>query len=121
MFWDFTNNSPAGDSLNDQVYYKRELPAKAKGRVKAVVAHLRPGKYKMSLYLTGYRANDAYDTYLELGAPSQLTREQVGEIRRKNNDAPVMERTVEVGGSGNFSQVLPLRENDVYFINLRRL
>ncbi|HEY6899085.1 MAG TPA: glycoside hydrolase [Puia sp.] len=121
LFWDFTNNSPAGDSLNDQVYYKRDLPAKPKGPVEAVVTHLAPGKYKVSVYLTGYRANDAYDTYLDLGAPSQLTREQVRVIKEKTNDAPVLERTVEVGSNGRFSQVLPLRENDVYFINLRRL
>jgi len=120
LFWDFTNTSPAGDSLNDQVYYKRDLPAKPKGSVVALVAHLAPGKYKVSVYLTGYRANDPYDTYRDLGAPSQLTREQVRVIKQKNNDAPVSERMVEVGSNGRFSQVLPLRENDVYFINLRR-
>lgn len=119
LFWDFTNNSPAADSINNQVYYKRDLAAKPKGRVDAVVAHLAPGKYKMSVYLTGYRANDAYDTYLDLGAPSQLTREQVRVIKQKNSDAPVMERTVSVGRDGRFSQVLDLRENDVYLIKLR--
>jgi|GEM_PF-24621 len=121
LFWDFTNNSPAGDSVNNQVYYKRDLPAAPKGRVRAVVDHLAPGKYSLAVYRTGYRANDPYDTYLDLGAPSQLTREQVRVIRQKNSDAPVVEREVSVGRDGRCSQLLDLRENDVYFINLRRL
>ena len=121
LLWDLTNNSPAGDSINDQVYYKRDLPARPKGSVEAVIAHLAPGRYQLSVHLTGYRANDAYDSYLDLGAPSQLTREQARDIRMKNNDAPVLVRTVEVGNNGRFSQVLQIRENDVYFISLRRI
>jgi xylan 1,4-beta-xylosidase len=120
LMWDFTNTSPA-DSLNNQVYYKRDLPSRSKGQLKAVVNHVKPGVYRITVYRTGYRANDAYDTYLDLGAPTQLTREQVAVIRKKSNDTPVKERTVTVGQNGRFTEVLDLRENDVYLIDLHRV
>jgi xylan 1,4-beta-xylosidase len=120
LAWDYTNKSPA-DSVNDQVYYKRDLPARPKGQLETVVAHLQPGVYRVSVYLTGYRANDAYDAYLDLGSPAQLTKQQVARIREQSSDAPVRELTVTVPQDGRFTQVLPLRENDIYLIKLHRL
>jgi xylan 1,4-beta-xylosidase len=43
----------------------------------------------MTTYKVGYRVNDAYDTYRDLGAPAQLTKAQVAKIKSKNSGAPV--------------------------------
>ena len=76
LLWDFTNTHP-GDSVNNQVYYKRDLPSKPKGNVAIVYKNLPAGKYDVKVYKTGYRVNDAYRTYLDLGSPNQLTGQQV--------------------------------------------
>ena len=67
----------------------------------------------------GYRVNDAYATYRDLGAPPQLTVAQVAEIKSKNSGAPIDVRTVTVGQDGKFQQALDLRENDVVLIVLQ--
>ena len=62
--------------------------------------------------------NDAYATYRDLGAPDQLTRAQVAEIKARNNGAPIETRAVEIGRDGKFMQQFDLRENDVMLITL---
>lgn len=120
LLWDFTNTHP-GDTVNNQAYYKRDLPAKAKGTVTATFTNLPAGKYKLSVYQTGYRANDPYATYLDLGSPSQLTKEQVALIKQKNSDAPVLSKAITIGSDGRYSHSLPMRENDVWFLTLDKL
>jgi len=59
------------------------------------------GKYTMETYKAGYRVNDAYATYRDLGAPNQLSKAQVAEIKSKNSGAPLETRTVKIGRNGN--------------------
>jgi xylan 1,4-beta-xylosidase len=69
----------------------------------------------------GYRVNDAYTTYFEMGKPNQLTRPQVKEIREINNGAPVATEIVTVKADGAYSKELDLLENDVFLLNLVKL
>jgi len=39
--------------------------------------------YELSVYKTGYRVNDPYSTYLDLGSPNQLAKQQVQTIKQK--------------------------------------
>src|SRR5208283_2511698 len=75
LFWDFTPVAPP-DGVNDQVFYKAERPAEAKGRVRLEIANVPAGTYWLTICRTGYQMNDAYTSYLRMGAPSQLTRQQ---------------------------------------------
>ena len=119
LFWDFTVTHPA-DSVNNQVYYKRDLPPKSKGNVQLSIAHINSGRYLATTYKVGYRTNDAYATYMDLGSPSQLTPDQVRVIRQVNAGAPLSSQVVTVH-SGAFEQIFPMRENDVYLITLHKL
>lgn len=82
------------------------------------LANLAKGKYTLELYKVGYRVNDAYATYKDLGAPNQLTKAQVAEIKSKNSGAPLETRTVKIGRDGKFEQQFDLRENDVVLVTL---
>ena len=73
----------------------------------------------MELYKVGYRVNDAYDTYRDLGSPAQLTRAQVAEIKAKNSGAPLETKTVKIGRDGKFAQQFNLRENDAVLVTLK--
>jgi len=95
LLWDFTNTHP-GDSVNNQVYYVRDLPAKAKGKVKINVSNVPDGDYTLEIYKVGYRSNDAYTTYLDMGKPNQLTKQQVEQIKKLNDGTPVSSEKVTV-------------------------
>ncbi|HNW51587.1 MAG TPA: hypothetical protein PKH79_10935 [Prolixibacteraceae bacterium] len=120
LFWDFTNTHP-GDSVNNQVYYIRDLPSKSKGVVNIEIAGIPQGKYKLGISKVGYKANDAYTTYLSMNKPAQLTKQQVEVIKSQNDGSPVSIETIEVGTSGKFSRKIEIRENDVFLLNFIKL
>ncbi|MDR3458491.1 MAG: glycoside hydrolase [Verrucomicrobiae bacterium] len=118
LIWDFTNTHP-GPNVHNQVFYKRDLPSLPKNHVTLNLSHLPKGKYTVETYKVGYRVNDAYDTYRDLGSPAQLTKTQVAEIKTKNSDAPMDVHPVKIGPDGKFEQQFDLRENDVVLITLK--
>jgi hypothetical protein len=70
------------------------------------------------LYKVGYRTNDAYTTYLDMGKPAQLTKQQVEQIKKLNDGSPVSKEIVKVKAGITFTKEMDLRENDVYLLNL---
>ncbi|MCJ8208613.1 glycoside hydrolase [Mucilaginibacter sp. RS28] len=120
LLWDCTIDHP-GDSTNNQVFYKRLIPAKPIGSTRLKLRNLPAGKYRVEVYQTGYRVNDVYATYHDLGSPSQLTLQQVATIKKNNSGAPLMVSTVTIGSGGTFEKVLNMRQNDVYFVKLIKL
>jgi xylan 1,4-beta-xylosidase len=118
LIWDFTNTH-IGTNLINQVFYKLDLPARPKSKVTLRLSHVPDGKYAVETYKVGYRVNDAYATYRDLGSPAQLTRAQVARIKSENSGAPVDIRTVRIGRDGAFELQFDLRENDVVLIVLK--
>jgi xylan 1,4-beta-xylosidase len=118
LVWDFTNTFPGKNMIN-QVYYKRDLPAQPKGKVTLTLTNVPQGNYTVETCKVGYRVNDAYATYRDLGAPNQLTKSQVAEIKSKNSGAPLEVRTVKIGLDGTFTQQFDFRENDVVLVTLK--
>jgi xylan 1,4-beta-xylosidase len=120
LIWDFTNTHPGNSAIN-QEFYTRDLPPSKVTPVALTIRSLKPGHYALRLSRVGYRVNDAYATYRDLGAPSQLTREQVAYIRSANNGAPVEESLVTIGPDGVFSRSYEVRENDVCLVEIEPL
>lgn len=119
LFWDFTVTLPE-DSVNNQEYYIRDLPARDKGSVKIQLKRIPPGQYTLEVYQVGYRANDPYTTYFDMGRPGQLTREQVRKIKALNDGSAVLSETIVIGDKTGFERTLPMRENDVFLMVLKR-
>ena len=120
LAWDFTNTHP-GDTVNNQVYYIRDLPSKSKGKLIINISKVPEGNYVLTVYKVGYRCNDAYTTYCDLGRPTQLSIQQVEQIKKLNNGSPVASEIIKVKEGSIFSKVLDIRENDVFFLNLVKL
>jgi xylan 1,4-beta-xylosidase len=120
LFWDFTNTHP-GDSVNNQVYYIRDLPARPKGRVHVNILGIPEGNYLFEIYKVGYRVNDAYSTYLAMNKPKQLTKQQVDQIKKFNDGSPVLKENIRINSSGIFSKELDICENDVFLLRLIKL
>jgi len=117
LLWDFSNTHP-GDSVNNQVYYVRDLPSKSKGKVTVNLTGIPKGVYQLEVYKVGYHANDTYGTYLSMNKPLQLTKQQVEEIKKLNNGAPIATEVVKIKSNATFIKELNLKENDVYFLNI---
>ncbi|MDD3322102.1 MAG: glycoside hydrolase [Paludibacter sp.] len=117
LLWDFTNTLPK-DSINNQAYYIKDLPAKSKGIIRINLSGIPQGKYQLGIYKVGYKSNDAYATYLAMGRPNQLTKQQVEQIKKQNDGSPTTTETITVKSNEPFVKELELRENDVFFLNL---
>ncbi len=120
LFWDYTYTLPA-DSINNQDYYNQDLPAKDKGVVNIDINHVPEGNYQMEIYRVGYKHNDPYTLYCQLGKPNQLTQKQVEYLKSNSCGMPVETELVKVDSEGNFKREIPMRENDVVFVNLKKL
>jgi len=116
LLWNFTNTLP--DSVNNQNYYVKDLPSKSKGKVKVNISYVPAGTYTLEIYKVGYRVNDAYTQYVDMGKPKQLNKQQVADLKSHNNGSPVVAETIEVKENTAFSKELDIRENDVFLLNL---
>jgi xylan 1,4-beta-xylosidase len=119
LVWDYTYTLP--DSVNNQQYFIRDLPSKSKGKLKINIANVPNGNYALEVYKVGYRSNDAYSTYLSMGKPSQLTKQQVEQIKRQNDGSPFLKEIITLKEGTPFSKELDIRENDVFFLNFIKL
>jgi len=119
LLWNFSLTLK-GDSVLDQVYFKRDLPSKDNGTVQLNLTNVPKGKYHLKVTRVGYKSNDAYATYMSLGSPNQLTKKQVENIKEANSGNPFLIKPIEVKGDGKFDYQLPMRENDVYLVELEK-
>jgi xylan 1,4-beta-xylosidase len=120
LVWNFTIDHP-GDSVNNQVFYKRDLPAKSLPPTQFKLRGLKPGRYAVTIYKTGYHANDPYSAYFEMGSPSQLTIAQVKMLKQHDADNAIEHNTINIGASGIFEKQLNIRQNDVFLIKISRV
>jgi xylan 1,4-beta-xylosidase len=119
LFWDFTYTLPA-DSVNNQDYYIRDLPAKSKGNVDIKISGIPAGTYDLKIYKVGYRVNDSYTTYLDMGRPGQLTKAQVRKIKDLNDGSAISSEKIKVKDGATFQKELEIRENDVFLMTISK-
>ncbi len=118
LLWDSTRTLP--DGINNQQYYIKDLPAANKGNVNIQLTGLKKGKYSLAISQVGYKQNDAFTAYIGMGSPTQLSRAQVAELKTKATGKPSQEKMIKIAKDGKFTLELPLRENDVYLLELIR-
>jgi len=118
LLWDSTFTLP--DNINNQDYFNKDLPSATKGDVSIHLQGLKKGKYKLVISQVGYRQNDAYTAYIDMGSPAQLTKSQVSELKSKATGKPSEEKSIKVTKNGQFDLNLPMRENHVYLVELKK-
>ncbi|MBN1408674.1 MAG: hypothetical protein JW956_12835 [Calditrichaceae bacterium] len=119
LLWNFTCPLP-GDSVNNQDYYIRDLPSKTKEKVKIDISEIPSGEYTVEIYKVGYRVNDPYTTYFDMGRPDQLTIKQVKKIKELNDGSTISSEKINVKNNKAFIKELEVRENDVFLITLTK-
>jgi len=118
LLWDFTYTLP--DSINNQDYYIRDLPAKSKGNVQIKISGIPAGAYTLNIYKVGYRVNDPYTMYYDMGRPAQLTKEQVQKIKELNDGSAISSEKIKVKKETPFIEELEIRENDVFLMTISK-
>jgi len=118
LFWDYTHDIPA--NTNNQAYFVTDIKPKSKGKARLHIANLAPGNYQIAVYRVGYRINDPFADYFDLGRPSQLTRRQANRIKERNNGKPVQIETARIQKGQALTREYPMRENDVYLVTVTR-
>jgi xylan 1,4-beta-xylosidase len=117
LLWDLTH--PTDGKVSDQDFFFKPHPARNKGPVTVKIANMPRGNYRVATYRIGYQQNDPYSRYLELGQPTDLSREATADLKKRSSGAPVSETTITIGGA--FSTNLPMQENSVYLLTLAPL
>lgn len=118
LLWDYSHTLPEG--INNQQYYIQSLPAKEKGTARVNITGLNVGEYHLTVSQVGYKRNDAYSAYIAMGSPAQLNREQVNALKKQADGSVTTDDSVRVSANGDFSIELPVRENDVYLLELSK-
>ena len=118
VIWDF--EQPV-QKVSNRPFYTKVVPAVPAAPVHLEVKQLAPRtKYRLAIFRTGYRANDAYSAYLEMGAPKNLTAEQLTRLTELTRDLPESDRVVRSGADGKVGIAVPMRSNDIVLVKLVR-
>lgn len=117
LLWDLTDTT--GGQAN-QLYFREPRPPGEKGHVSVKLSHVPAGSYDLSIREVGYKKNDAYTAWMEMGKPGALTRENERALKAAAAGVPQIIKEIRIGNDGRFEQWFPLRENDVLLLTLTR-
>jgi xylan 1,4-beta-xylosidase len=117
LIWDWQQPE---QNVSNRPFYTRILPATLSPPVNLRLSHMAPGAYRLRVRRTGYRANDAYSAYLEMGAPKSLSEAQLQELHALTRDAAETDRVVRIDSEGTLKFELTMRSNDIVLVTLER-
>lgn len=106
---------PKGEH-NNSLFAKERIPEN-KDSLKIELENIPNGEYRLEVYRTGYMDNDIQSAYIRMGAPKQLNSSQLETLELYSMDIPQTLYLCEII-DGKFECVLPMRDNDVYFVKL---
>lgn len=118
VIWDFQQPQ---QKVSNRPFYSRIVPATSAPSVEVSVSHLEPGGYRLKVHRTGFRTNDAYSAYIDMGTPSDLTPAQLDQLRKLTRDIAEIDRVVQVGEAGVYKLSLPMRSNDVVLVAFEKI
>jgi xylan 1,4-beta-xylosidase len=118
VIWDFEQPN---QKVSNRSFYTKVIPDHRAAPVQLQITHLAPNAiYRLKVYRTGYRANDAYTAYLEMGSPKELSAEQIAHLNDITRDLPETDKAVRSGANGVVEFSVPMRSNDIVLVELDR-
>ena len=103
---------------SNRPFFRKVRPAAPAAPLRVSVAGLLPGSYQLRVRRTGFRQNDAYTAYLEMGRPATLSDAQLRQLQSLTADTPAVS-VVRVRRDGIARIDLPMRDHDVVMIELQ--
>jgi xylan 1,4-beta-xylosidase len=121
LLWNYSH--PQQDAPNAQ-FFARDWPASPAGTARLSIAGLAPGEHRVNITRVGYRSNDVYTAYLDLGSPPGLRDKPyllpddvLAKLRTACDGTPET-RTLTTGADGTLAIELPLNDNDVCLVTI---
>lgn len=102
--------------VSNRPFYTKPHPPAPAPALRLRLAGLKPGAYRLRARRTGYRANDAYSAYIDMGLPKTLTPAQLAQLQALTTDRPEVDKMVRVTGEAVVD--LPMRANDIVLVEL---
>ncbi|RZJ86387.1 MAG: beta-xylosidase, partial [Brevundimonas sp.] len=99
-------------TVSNRPWFRAVQPAPDAAPLRIEAGGLTPGRYRVEVRRVGFRSNDAYTAYLEMGRPETLTAAQVEQLQALTRDEPQVS-TVTVGADGRARLELPMKVYDV--------
>jgi xylan 1,4-beta-xylosidase len=119
VLWDFEQPE---QKVSNHPFYTHVVENHAAAPIKLRVAHLKPGySYSYRVFRTGFRANDAYSAYLEMGSPKALSAEQLETLQGLTRDVPEKSDVVSAGEDGSVEIEVPMRSNDIVLVKMEEV
>jgi xylan 1,4-beta-xylosidase len=118
VIWDFQQPE---QKVSNRPFYSRIVPATPARSLHVSVRNLNSGSYRLEVHRTGFRANDAYSAYIDMGAPRELTAAQLDQLNSLTRDLPEINRVVKIRKKGSYAFSLPMRSNDVVLFTLEKV
>lgn len=119
LIWDFEQPD---QKVSNRPFYTKLVPNHPAPQVQLKITHLVSNAgYRIEVHRTGFHANDAYSAYLEMGAPKDLTPEQVAHLNVLTSDAPEKNQVVRSSSDGALQLDLPMNSNDIVLVKLQHI
>lgn len=115
VLWDW--HQPE-QKLSNKPFYTRLLPATPSAPIALDLRHIKPGRYRLRVNRTGYRANDPMSAYIDMGMPDSLSPAQLAKLRALTRDLPEKDNVVRVGADGRLATRIAMRSNDIVLVTL---
>ena len=116
VIWDFENPD---QKVSNRSFYTKLIPAHAAAPVQFEVTHLVPNAtYRLLLHRTGYHANDADSSYIEMGSPKELSAPQIAHLNELTRDFPETDKVLQSGPKGTVEFTIPMNSNDIVLVKL---
>lgn len=116
LLWNYTHLKQEEEN---QTFFIRDLKPAGCEEVKVRIQGMKSGIYELLIFCTGYEKNDVYSDYVAIGKPDTLSRKTVKALKEHNNGEPQEIRLLQV--ENTFRMEFSLRDNDVYYLELKKI
>lgn len=118
LFWDLTDpiHGRVQGQPSNQDFFNKPLVPKELEPAKIKLTNLPAGNYKLATHRIGYKMNDPYTPFLEMGRPMDVKRQDIAKLKELSSGKPISETTIKI--DGEYNATLPMLENSVYYITL---
>ncbi|KQW82274.1 beta-xylosidase [Brevundimonas sp. Root1279] len=103
--------------VSNRPFFRQVREAPAAGPLEITLSGLPAGEHAVSVRRVGFRANDAYTAWLEMGSPGTLDAAQLAQLQSLTRDLPETHR-ITVGADGRGRLTLPMRVHDVVLVEI---
>ena len=118
VLWDFEQPH---QTVSNRPFYTKLVPNTPAAPIDLQLLHLKPRtRYRLLVHRTGYRANDAYSAYIDMGMPKDLTPQQIAHLNDLTRDRPETQNTMRTSADGSLSVTVPMSSNDIVLVSVMR-